>query len=327
MASVLAFLTAPPASAAPSGPGGGAGRVDQRTYHATTGDNSYLVYVPQGWNGAEKLPLYVMLHGCGSTADQQMNVSLLNPLADRERFMVAYPDNGGQCWRAVSNDKPSITRGGGGDADIVAGITREVIANYRINSERVYLAGFSSGAFQTSATGAAYPDLYAAIGVSAGAGYGMDALTCLGMTDSNAPSYAPQAVAQMGSHAHVMPFITFGGTWDILGENPNVGGCTRRAYLAWLATDNLLKPGTNGATYRDDPASTTTGQVSGGFSWSRMMARNTSGCQVSERWIVDGMGHDWSGGTTAPKGPSASEATWSFFQKFTLHGGSTACRL
>jgi poly(3-hydroxybutyrate) depolymerase len=321
-ASVLAFLAAPPASADTAG---GAGRVDQRTYQATTGVNTYLVYVPQGWKETDRLPLYVMLHGCGTTADQQMHISLLNSLADSERFIVAYPDNGGQCWRAVSNDKASVTRGGGGDADIVAGITREVISNYHVDSERVYLAGFSSGAFQTSATGAAYPDLYAAIGISAGAGYGMDILSCLTMSDSDAPKYAPQAVTQMGSRARVMPFFTIGGTFDAIGENPTLGGCTRRAYIAWLATDNLLKPGTNGDTFRDDPASTTTGQVPGGFTWTRKMARDTSGCQISERWIVDTMGHDWSGGTTAPQGPSASQASWRFFKKFTLHGGNTTC--
>jgi poly(3-hydroxybutyrate) depolymerase len=55
------------------------------------------------------------------------------------------------------------------------------------------------------------------------------------------------------------------------------------------------------------------------------MARDTSGCQISERWIVDTMGHDWSGGTTAPQGPSASQASWRFFKQFTLHGGNTTC--
>ncbi|MFZ3572242.1 alpha/beta hydrolase family esterase [Streptomyces sp. BH097] len=336
MAGCLALATAPPALAADrTDTAGGEGRVDHRTYQASTGVNDYLVYVPKGWKPSEKLPLYVMVHGCGTTAEQQMHANLLNPLADRERFLVAYPDNGGQCWRAVINDKASTTRGGGGDADIVAGITRETSAAYKADTDRVYLMGMSSGAFQTSATATAYPDLYAAAGVSAGGGYGMDFLTCIAALDATAPLYAPQAVAQMGARAHVMPFFSIGGTSDALGEQPAPGGCARQAYLEWLAVNNLLKPGEDGATFRDDPASTRTGQVPDGYTWSSKVARGRDGCQIAERWIVDGMSHFWPGGTTDPKyagtfndpkGPNASKASWSFFEQFTLSGGNTSCR-
>jgi poly(3-hydroxybutyrate) depolymerase len=304
-----------------------------RTYQASTGVNSYLVYVPEDWKQEDKLPLYVMLHGCGTTADQQMHANLLNALADHERFLVAYPDNGGQCWRAVFGDKASITRGGGGDADIVAGITRQVLSSYNANADRVYLMGMSSGAFQTSATGVAYPDLYAAIGVSAGGGYGMD-IGCILASDPLTALYAPAAVARMGSRAHVMPFFSIGGDLDPLGEQPSPGGCARLAYLEWLATNNLLKPGTNGDTFRDDPTSTVNGQVPNGRKWITHKARDPRGCQIAERWIINGMLHAWSGGTTDPKyaglyndprGPSASEASWRFFQQFTLSQGNTSC--
>lgn len=337
---VLALAPVPAAGAASPvetastlDPAGGAGRVDQRTYRASTGTNDYLVYVPRGWKETDELPLYVMLHGCGTTAAQQMGANLLNPLADRERFLVAYPDNGGQCWRAVLGHEPSITRGGGGDADIVAGITREVTSAYNADSGRVYLMGMSSGAFQTSATAAAYPELYAAIGQSAGGGYGMD-VTCMTLPDLVAPLYAPRIVRQMGPRAHVMPFFSVGGDRDPLGEQPLLGGCARLAYLEWLAADNLLKPGADGDTFRPDPASTTTGRVPDGHAWTRHLARDRDGCRISERWVVHGMGHYWPGGSTDPqyagvfndpKGPNASEASWSFFRRFALGRGTTAC--
>jgi poly(3-hydroxybutyrate) depolymerase len=338
-AAVLGLAFTAPADADTGDTGGGAGRVDHRTYQASTGTNDYLVYVPKGWTGSERLPLYVNLHGCSETAAQQMGASLLNQVADRERFIVAYPDNGGQCWRAVSNIEASITRGGGGDADIVAGITRQVIASYNVNTERVYVAGISSGAFQASAAAAAYPDLYAAVGMASGGGYGMDVF-CVLQPDFTVPVNAARAVAQMGSRAHVMPTFTVGGDLDALGEMSAPSGCTRLAYEQWLITNNLLKPRTDGDTFRPDPASTTTGQVPDGYTWTREMARGRDGCQISERWIVHGMGHHWSGGSTDPiysdpqgpaggfddpKGPSASEASWRFFRNFTLTGGNTAC--
>ncbi|MFJ7773027.1 alpha/beta hydrolase family esterase [Streptomyces sp. NPDC097107] len=337
-AAAICLMLATPSAALAADQGdiaGSAGRVDHRTYEAATGVNDYLVYVPKGWKPSDKLPLYVMVHGCGTTAEQQMHANLLNPLADRERFLVAYPDNGGQCWRAVTNDQASTTRGGGGDADIVAGITRQTSSAYNVNTDRVYLMGMSSGAFQSSATAAAYPHLYAAAGVSAGGGYGMDFLSCMVLPDATAPLYAPQAVAQMGPRAHVMPFFSIGGTSDPLGEQHGLGGCARHAYLEWLAVDNLLKPGADGDTFRDDPASTRTGQVPDGYAWTSELARGRDGCQIAERWIVDGMSHYWPGGTTDPeyagtfndpKAPSASDASWRFFKQFTLSGGNVACR-
>jgi poly(3-hydroxybutyrate) depolymerase len=351
------------ASAAPAGPidqnvidpAGGHGHVDKWTYEASTGTNEFLVYVPQDWRKPNRLPLYVMVHGCATTAEQQMRANLLNPIADRERFLVAYPDNNGQCWRAVSEDaaleaataRQNITRGGGGDADIIAGITRQVIDAYNVDTERVYMAGMSSGAFQTSATAAAYPELYAAVGVSAGAGYGM-AVTCAGYPDGVVPRYAEATVAQMGERAHVMPFFSIGGTVDPLGESGGIAGCARLAYLEWLYANNLLNPGdgplppgagvllppgTTGDTYQHDPASTENGQVPDGHAWTKHVARDRKGCQIGERWIVHGMEHYWPGGSddptlaawTDPKAPSASEATWRFFEQFTLSDGNTAC--
>jgi poly(3-hydroxybutyrate) depolymerase len=346
-------------------PAGGLGHVDHHPYEGPGGTevNDYLVYVPEDWQPTDRLPLFVMVHGCGTTAYQQMQANLLNPIADRERFIVAYPDNGGQCWRAVSEDatldaagRPNTTRGGGGDADIIAGMTRQVIDAYGVDTERVYMIGMSSGAFQTSATVASYPELYAAAGVAAGPGYGM-AVTCLGYPEAVIPRYAQATVEQMGERARVVPFFTIGGDQDPLGEQPSAGvaGCARLAYLEWLYTNNLVQPGSApvpglgvlvpgagaGDTFQHDPASTTTGQVEGGYAWTRHLARDRRGCQIAERWIVHGMGHYWSGGSTDPawwdvqwngamgfndpKGPSASQASWDFFKQFTLSGGNTAC--
>lgn len=314
---------------------GGKGRVVHRTYGKFGGVvYDYLVYLPRGWKKTDRLPLYMAVHGCGTSANQFMGSTLLNPIADRERFLIAYPDNGAGCWRAVSDDavltaatgNPNITRGGGGDADIVAGITRRVISAYKANRDRVYMMGMSSGAFQTSATAAAYPELYAAIGVSAGPGPGM-AVNCVGYPDAAVAAYARHGVSAMGRRAHVMPFFAIGGTRDPLGEQLGVGGCSRLAYLEWLYINNLLKPDPNtlvpGAsvllppranafvrqtmsgisedTFQTDPYSTTTGKVTNGYRWTRYVARDKARCQIAQRWVVHGMNHYWPGGSNDPK--------------------------
>ena len=74
-------------------------------------------------------------------------------------------------------------------------------------------------------------------------------------------------------------------------------------------------------------------------------ARDPKGCELGQRWVVEGMGHYWSGGSTDPKytgeqttpsggtapgfndpkGPSASQASWDFFKQFSLANGNVTC--
>lgn len=357
--------------------GGGQGHVEYREYGKDDGILfSSLTYLPSGWTKGERLPVYVMIHGCGTTAAQQMGANLLNPIADRERFIVLYPDNQGGCFRAVSDDalaEPATgsgnsNRGTGGDVDIIAGMTKQTLSRYHADADRVYMIGMSAGAFQASHTAVAYPELYAAVGVAAGGGPGM-AVTCLGHNRASVPAYAQTGLEKMGSRAHVMPFFTIGGTEDQLGEYPNVTGCARLAYLEWLFINNTLKPSkdalgapgvssqlmpeeaavVNGGQQRDtfetNTKFTKTGQVPDGHGWTSYSARDAAGCEIGQRWIVDGMGHYWSGGSTDPKytdeqptptggtapgfndpkGPSASQASWDFFKQFSLKTGNTAC--
>jgi poly(3-hydroxybutyrate) depolymerase len=358
----LGATLATPVTAAPSYDlGGGKGRVAHRVYGVVDGLTfDYLVYLPVGWKPAERLPLYVMVHGCATTAAQQMGANRLNPIADRERFILAYPDNGGGCWRAVSDDAAlatatgparNSTRGAGGDADIVATITKRATKEFHANTDRVYMMGMSSGAFQTSSTAAAYPDLYAAVGVMAGGGPGMS-VACAGMNDSVVPFYARHGVQSMGPRARVMPFISIGGDQDPLGQTAGVTGCARLAYREWLSINNTLRPAAEvvvpGAsallppavnstvpdTYKTDPALTRTGTVPGGYTWTASTATSPTGCPIAQEWVVQGMGHYWSGGSTDPtyapftdpKGPNASQISWDFLKKFSLRKGNTACR-
>ena len=357
--------------------GGGQGRVEYREYGLNAGVlHSSLTYLPSGWTKAERLPVYVMVHGCGTTAAQQMGANLLNPIADRERFIVLYPDNDGNCWRGVSEDvllasphepQRNRIRGGGGDADSIAQMTKDTLARYRGDADRVYMIGMSSGAFQVSHTAVAYPELYAAVGVTGGGGPGM-AVTCLGHTRASVPAYARTGIEQMGERARVMPFFTISGTEDPLGEMQPVTGCARLAYLEWLYINNTLSPAEGVAvpgaasqllpeeaavagstlprdTFMTDLAATRTGQVPGGHSWTAYSARDPKGCELGQRWVVEGMGHYWSGGSTDPKytgeqptpsggtapgfndpkGPSASQASWDFFKQFSLANGNVTC--
>jgi hypothetical protein len=58
------------------------------------------------------------------------------------------------------------------------------------------------------------------------------------------------------------------------------------------------------------------------------------GCVIGQRYLVAGMGHFWSGGSsdprlaafTDPTGPSAAEISWSFFSRYRLRDTADPCR-
>lgn len=345
---VLVPLTAhagpsPQASVDAASGASGAGRVDKGAYTTLEGTFNYLAYLPVGWKKSERLPLYVMLHGCGTTPEQQMNANAMNPIADRERVILLYPDvwetgkaigGFGQCWRGSSGAFPnSWIRGGGGDADVIAAMTNAVRSRYGADRERVYLIGMSAGAFQTADTAIAYSDVFAAAGITGGGLYAVG-VGCAGLTSDVVAPVAQLAAAAMGPRARPIPYFSIGGTADAGGEAPSPGGCSRLGFEQAMATNNIVVSGSpDGGAYTQDDRSTRKGKVPGGRSWTRYVWRDRDGCQIGERWVVDGMGHFWPGGSadprwaewTDPKAPNAAAASLRFFKQFTLSGGDTSC--
>jgi poly(hydroxyalkanoate) depolymerase family esterase len=135
----------------------------------------YVVYVPSSRHSDPGMPLVVVLHGCTMTADEQAAATGYDQIATERGFVVLYPDvdavdraNAG-CWKGLWD--PGAEGRDRGDAGAIAAMTRAVIARWRIDPSRVYATGISAGGFEASMLGAAYPDLYAAIGIHSGAEY------------------------------------------------------------------------------------------------------------------------------------------------------------
>ena len=324
---IVAMVGVTPAQAANGG-------TQEYSYTSATGVVHYLVYTPSTYDPARPAPLVVLTHGCNTTAAQQEAASIDDPIAEQNGFIVMYPDDDDglhpvQCWRFY--DKPQQQRDSG-DVATLAGMTRAVMSMRNIDRQRVYEIGMSSGALITSDLAAAYPDLYTAVGIMAGGPYGTD--SCLS-GQNGAPSIgdvsqsAAAAYAAEGKRARVMPFIVLNGDQD----HTVSPGCGQQAIDQWVRTDNLVVSGQQTAPIRLAPAADRAASVPGGHPYDVLAYPGPTGCVVGEHWVIHGMDHFWSGGTTDPmyaqftdpKGPSASGASWAFFSRFRMTGTGLMC--
>ena len=117
---------------------------------------NYILHLPTG--GGSSLPLMFILHGHGMTAAQQQSSVKMDVIADREKFIVAYPNGIDGNW----------DQSGDSDWKFIMAVLDSIDAKYHIDKNRVYLAGFSQGAGMAHAAGCLYSDKLAGIAPASG---------------------------------------------------------------------------------------------------------------------------------------------------------------
>ena len=263
-----------------------------------------------------------MLHGCRQDAKDFATGTQMNLLAEREGFLVLYPEqrlgaNPLGCWNWF---EPSNQERGIGEPSIIAGATQSVIAEHNVDADRVYVAGMSAGGAMTSIMGATYPDLYAAIGVHSGLEYkaadnirAARAAQKTGGPDHDQQGY--YAFLSAGAEARVLPAIVFHGV-----EDEEVDVVNAHQTLSQRAqTNDYSYDGSDNDSITDEAADTLRGQTPQGYDYLRYVYGNPEGDVIMEKWIIEGLGHAWSGGGpkdsyTDPEGPDASEEIVRFFE-------------
>lgn len=128
----------------------------------------YQLYIPSDYDG-EPLPLVINYHVFGSSDVNQMNIhSQMNFVADTAKFLVAYPrgglvsfpDFGTNSGWAVPGSTPIA---GQDDVDFTDSLIADINADFAVEFDSIYAAGFSNGGQMALYLACERPNVFAAI--------------------------------------------------------------------------------------------------------------------------------------------------------------------
>lgn len=285
------------------------GLFEERHYVGAEGKMSYMLYLPPAVR--DGMPVVVMLHGCTQGPEDFARGTGMNALADKIGFIVVYPRqtsaaNMQRCWNWF---RPADQQRDKGEPALIAATTRQVVSECNTDAHRVYVAGLSAGGAAAAILGAAYPDIYAAIGVHSGLGCG--AARDMPSAFAAMRSGPPKSQRSTKSLPFV-PVITFHGDRDATVNEVN---------SAHIVADAALQCGTDLIVRKEKGGSV------GERGYTRETSSAPDGRIMVERWTVHGAGHAWSGGRpsgtyTDASGPDASRAMLSFFLCHSLAPGT-----
>jgi predicted peptidase len=130
-----------------------------KKFEKTTTKNlscNYLLFLPESYDQQQKdWPLILFLHGAGERGNDLTKVKVHGPpkIVEKQKdfpFIVVSPQCPEEQWWTDN-------------LDTLINLLDEIITQYNVDKDRVYLTGLSMGGFGSWALAAKYPDRFAAI--------------------------------------------------------------------------------------------------------------------------------------------------------------------
>ena len=136
----------------------------------------YRIYVPTTYNASRAMPLIILLHGNGGTENSFFDgyESRMPRLAEERGYIVAAPmgyrvDGGYGYNNNGSRPAEDMRKLQLSEKDVMH-VLELMKRDYKIDSNRIYVAGHSMGGFGAWYLGSRYTDMWAALGTFAGGG-------------------------------------------------------------------------------------------------------------------------------------------------------------
>jgi polyhydroxybutyrate depolymerase len=281
------------------------GRVEYRTLTHDDRERSYAIYVPDSVGADMAVPLVVCLHGARGDAATMIYLTGFNAIADREGFIVVYPEGIGNQWndgRGVSFGRDDLTDVD--DVGFIGALLDEVTAEHAIDPGRVYVSGASNGGMMCHRLACELSNRFAAA----------------------APVMAnmPEPLAEACEPVAPISLLAINGTGDsfVPYDGGAVAGRPNYGYVLSVDATAAEWVERNGIGLEPDVVALPDTDPNDGTTATRAAYRGEDGTDVIV-YTVNGGGHTWPGGPnfqrqwllgTVSRDFSASETIWDFFE-------------
>lgn len=270
-------------------------------------ERTYLVHVSSLYDKTNPTPLVIVLHGGGGSGQGMNALTHFNAIADRENFIVVYPDGFENHWNDGRNvQRYSAQAQNIDDVGFISALIDHLSGEFNIDARRVYVTGISNGAQMSHRLGSELSEKIAAIAPVAG--------------------NIPVNMAPVWSPTRPVSVLIINGTADPLvpwaGGNVHLGRLVLGQVLSvaetvkfWVIKDGCAAARVEARLPDTDPNDGTT-----------VMTETYGGCQDSVEvvlYAVEGGGHTWPGGLQylseavigrTSRDFNASEVIWQFFE-------------
>ena len=286
----------------------------------------YRLHVPPAAATGKPLPLVLNLHGATQNAQLEEITTDMDPNADMNGYLVAYPD-GTRISKVLTPDPVAKNAQYGWNAGRCCGlpvtkhindvgfllkVIADIAARTPVDLRRVYMTGISNGGMMAYAMAAEASGHIAAISSVSG--------------QVEIPVIHPtRAVPTMEFHSVDDPIAEFDGTPN---ANPLLRLSVMEGIDQWVKADGCDKKPRTGATIVGAAGSISAGETATPITYTHCR----SGAEVA-LWRFTGSGHVWPGSTlnTGPQKNwilagvgrgivlvNANETMWQFFERYSL---------
>lgn len=264
-------------------------------------DRSYLIHIPPQYDNRTSVPLVIVLHGGGGSAENIENVTGFNSLADKEDFIVVYPEgvdgtwNSGHCCGSAMNMQVD-------DVGFILTVIEDVESSDNIDKKMVYATGFSNGAMMAYTLASNASNVFAAVGPVSG--------TIGGQARDNSSLYLPpspsQVVSVIAFHGTADQNVLYNGGHGNETTGSRIDLSVNDSIQFWVKSDNC----SNTPIYDNVSSNVTMETYNDGLNDSEV-----------KLYTIIGGGHAWPGGVKASlfgdeptQEISATDLIWEFFK-------------
>jgi polyhydroxybutyrate depolymerase len=278
--------------------------------HLTVGSmrRDFRVFIPSIYNSKQKTPLVIVLHGGGGRGLRMESFTRFSELAERENFIVAYPDGYRRNWndgREISQSRAHREKID--DVSFISSLIDAIGGRYAVDDRRIYVTGISNGGFMSMRLACELSHRIAAVAV-------ITATVPDNIMGGCSPGSKVSVLIMNGTKDPLVPYN--GGMVTFMGRERGKASSTDATVKLWIGINNCsAKPSRVEMIDNSDEDGTRVEKRA-------YKSKDNDGVEVV-LYTIFGGGHTWPGGMQyAPerwigktsREIDATEVIWKFFK-------------